>query len=147
MLILAPVTPDDPGFDALLAQSLAEGHRMLMRFAENWRAGANRFTRPGELILGATSDGILTGICGRNIDPYDPAPRAGRVRHLYVAPSSRRDGVGRLLIDAIRADASQYFDYLNTNAPPTAFAFYERLGFQPLPDTCHITHRLPLSGL
>lgn len=144
MLTLAPITPEDPGFAALLEQSLAEDHRMLLRFAENWHSGANRFTRPGELILGATSDGVLVGICGRNIDPYDPAPRAGRVRHLYVHPESRRDGAGRLLIDAICTNASQHFDYLNTNAPPGAFAFYERLGFQPLPDTPQITHRLPL---
>jgi GNAT superfamily N-acetyltransferase len=147
MLTLAPVTPDDPGFDVLLAQSLAEDHRMLLRFAENWRSGSNRFARPGEFILGATSGGLLAGVCGRNIDPYDPAPRAGRVRHLYVAPQSRRDGVGRFLIDAICADAGQYFDYLNTNAPSAAFAFYERLGFQPLPDTPHITHRLPLTSV
>ena len=50
---IRPVTPDTPGFDALLTQSLAEGHRMLLRFEENWRFGANLFDRPGEFILGA----------------------------------------------------------------------------------------------
>jgi GNAT superfamily N-acetyltransferase len=141
---LAPVMPDDPGFDLLLAQSLAEGHRMLLRFEENWHSGANRFDRPGELILGATYDGKLLRICGRNVDPYDPTPRAGRVRHLYVEPASRRDGLGRILIGAILDGARQHFDYLNTNAPAGAFAFYERLGFVRRLDIEHITHRLPL---
>ncbi|MCS6757816.1 MAG: GNAT family N-acetyltransferase [Candidatus Devosia euplotis] len=69
--------------------------------------------------------------CGRNVDPYDPHPRARRVRHPYVAESYGRHGIGQLLIAAIQRDAATYFDYLNTNAPETAFAFYEHLGFVP----------------
>ena len=141
---LAPVTPDVPGFDQLLVESLAHGHRMLARFAENWRSGSNLFKRPGECMLGLWDENLLAGVCGRNIDPYDPDPRAGRVRHLYVANSFRGQGAGRQLIDGILDGASVPFDYLNTNAPETAFAFYERIGFEPLPNVAHVTHRLML---
>ncbi|WP_240230150.1 GNAT family N-acetyltransferase [Devosia lacusdianchii] len=142
MFALAPVIPDVAGFDDLLQESLAEGHRMLLRFDESWRSGSNRFERPGETVLGLLDDRVLVGICGRNIDPYDINPRAGRVRHLYVGQSVRRRGAGRLLIAAILDGAATHFDYLNTNAPDTAFAFYERLGFAHLPGVDHVTHRI-----
>ena len=141
---LAAFDPSVAGFSALLAESRGEGHRMLLRCAENWADGSNRFVRPGEIILGAWSGNALVGVCGRNIDPYDPGPRAGRVRHLYVAHEARQDGVGRLLISAIRDGAARHFDYLNTNAPETAFGFYERMGFVRLDNASYATHRLML---
>ena len=143
MIRLAAFDPGAAGFSALLEESRSEGHRMVLRLAENWANGSNRFTRPGEIMLSAWAGERLAGICGRNIDPYDPGPRAGRVRHLYVAQDARRDGVGRLLISAIANGAAEYFDYLNTNAPETAFAFYKRMGFVPL-NAPHVTNRLML---
>ncbi|KQN69894.1 GNAT family N-acetyltransferase [Devosia sp. Leaf64] len=144
MIRLAAFDPGAAGFSALLAESQGEGHRMLLRLAENWANGSNRFAFPGEIMLGAWSGDRLVGVCGRNVDPYDDDERAGRVRHLYVAQRARRDGVGRALISAIRDGAAEHFDYLNTNAPETAFAFYERMGFVPLECGGHATHRLAL---
>ena len=143
MLRLGAVTPDAPGFEALRFECEAKGHHMLSRFSENWRNGANRFDRPGELIAGAYDDEALVGLCGRNRDPFDPHPRAGRVRHLYVAGSYRRLGIGRRLVAHLIDGASGWFDYLNTNCPPDAAPFYERLGFVPLAAE-RITHRLQL---
>jgi GNAT superfamily N-acetyltransferase len=140
---LGGVTPDSPGFDRVRAESAAEGHRMLDRFAEHWHDGTNRFDRPGEVILGAFLGDELIGICGRNRDPFDPHPRAGRVRHLYVATAHRRTGVARTLINAIVDGAVNWFDYLNTNCPPEAAPFYEHLGFVPVTAN-RITHRLTL---
>ena len=114
MLRLAPLTPESAGFNLLLAESQREGHHMLLRFAENWQSGANRFDRPGEIMLGAWRDERLAGTAGRNVDPYDDNPRAGRVRHLYVAADERRNGTGRQLILAIVSGAAKWFDYLNT---------------------------------
>lgn len=145
MITLAAFDPGAAGFPALLAESQGEGHRMLLRLAENWANGSNRFLLPGEVVFGALSGDALVGVCGRNVDPYDPGPRAGRVRHLYVARRARRDGVGRALISAVRDGAAEHFDYLNTNAPETAFAFYERMGFVPLVGGGHATHRLLLA--
>jgi GNAT superfamily N-acetyltransferase len=140
---LAPLTPESAGFDLLQAESQQEGHRMLLRFAENWQSGTNRFDRPGEMMLGAWHGDQLIGAAGRNVDPYDGNPRAGRVRHLYVAVDERRNGVGRQLILAIVSGAAEWFDYLNTNAPETAFAFYENHGFMRH-EVEHVTHRLVL---
>jgi GNAT superfamily N-acetyltransferase len=117
---------------------------MLLRLAENWANGSNRFALPGEIMLGAWAGDVLVGVGGRNVDPYDPGRRAGRVRHLYVAQRARQEGVGRALISAIRDGAAKHFDYLNTNAPETAFAFYERMGFVRLEGGGHATHRLML---
>lgn len=143
MLRLAPLTPGSAGFNLLLAESQREGHRMLTRFSENWQSGANRFDGPGEMMLGAWHDGRLVGAAGRNIDPYEGNPRAGRVRHLFVAADERRGGVGRQLILAIVSEVTEWFDYLNTNAPAKAFVFYESLGFVRH-DAERITHRLML---
>ena len=144
MVTLAPVTPDTPGFEPLLAESLAGGHQMLHFFAENWHSGANVFARRGEVMYGAWDGDTLVATCGRNVDPYDPNPRAGRVRHLYVAEGYRQHGIGRQLIEAIRRDAAIYFDYLNTNAPEAASPFYTRLGFEPMA-YAYGTHRYDLT--
>lgn len=143
MLDLGDVTPDAVGFDALRLESERQGHRMLLRFAENWRDGTNRFDRPGEQVVGAYVEGRLIGLCGRNRDPYDGFAGAGRVRHLYVALSHRRSGVGRALVERTIDGADAWFNYLNTNCAPEAAAFYERLGFAPI-SGAHVTHRLVL---
>ena len=143
MIRLAALDPGAAGFSDLLAESQIEGHRMLMRFAENWENGSNRFGLPGEIVQGAWADKLLVGMCGRNIDPYDNNPRAGRVRHLYVAAQFRRHGIGRVLVSALCEGAEEYFGYLNTNAPSEAHAFYMRLGFVPI-EAPNATHRLEL---
>ena len=145
MLTLGDVTPDSPGFDQLRAECSAAGHHMLERFERGWRDGSNRFDQPGERVVGAFLDGQLVGLCGRNRDLFDPTPRAGRVRHLYVAAAHRRAGIGPRLIASVVEGAGAWFDHLNTNSPPEAAAFYERLGFSPVAAP-RITHRLPLLG-
>ncbi len=144
MFAFQPAFPDTPGYDALLRESLDEGHAMLQRLQGNWLNGTNRFSRPGEMLLGAFDGAALVGICGRNIDPYDGNSRAGRVRHLYVPRSGRMLGIGRGLVMAIAEDARQFFDHLNARAPKTAFGFYEHLGFERVGDDPFVTHRLSL---
>lgn len=142
-LTLGSVTPHSQGFDRLRAEAHAHGHLMLDRFDLHWREGSNRFDAPGELVIGARRSGELVGICGRNRDPFDPHPRAGRVRHLYVAEAHRGTGIGRILLEAMIDHAGTWFDYLNTNCPPEAAPFYEHLGFTPM-EGPRLTHRLSL---
>lgn len=150
MLIILPLDPFTAGFNALLEESQLEGERMLVRLRENWYCGANRFDLPGEKLNGvfysrnSNCEHQLVAVGGRNIDPYSNALRAGRIRHLYVTQTMRRQGVGQLLMAHLIDGASHYFDYLNTHAPDTAQAFYLRLGFQPINDEPDVTHRLQL---
>ena len=86
-LLIEPVTPDEPGYIALKAESIALNFNMLRRLEENWLRGENRFNAPGEKLLGAFLNGKLVGVCGLNRDPFSQQPRAGRIRHLYVSES------------------------------------------------------------
>lgn len=67
---LRSFTPALPGFGALTAHSLGEGHCMQLKLTDNWAGGANRFSRPGELINAAFDGDRMVGVGGRNIDPY-----------------------------------------------------------------------------
>ena len=115
---------------------------MLRRLAENWQNGENRFNAPGEKLLGAFAHGQLIGVCGLNIDPFSQQPRAGRIRHLYIAERHRRQGIGHQLLVSVITHSGSSFDFLNTHAPSTAWSFYENLGFRPVYDEPRVTHRL-----
>ena len=141
-LLIEPVTPEEPGYIALKAESVALNFNMLRRLEENWQRGENRFNAPGEKLLGAFLDGRLVGICGLNRDPFSLQPRAGRIRHLYISEKCRGLGIGRQLLAVVMADASIWFDFLNIHAPRAAWPFYQRSGFSPVEDEPRVTHRL-----
>ncbi|MFR3777734.1 MAG: GNAT family N-acetyltransferase [Enterobacter sp.] len=109
----------------------------------NWQRGENRFNAPGEKLLGAFLNGRLVGVCGLNRDPFSQQPRAGRIRHLYVSAIARAGGrLVKQLLTVVMADASIWFDFLNTHAPETAYGFYHRAGFRLGSDEPRVTHRL-----
>ena len=141
-LLIAATTPDAPGFAALRIESLEQHFNMLRRLAENWQSGKNRFNAPGETLLGAFVNHQLVGVCGINSDPFSPQPRVGRIRHLYVSEKCRGLGIGKQLLTVVMADASIWFDFLNTHAPDTAYGFYRRAGFTLVSDEPRVTHRL-----
>jgi GNAT superfamily N-acetyltransferase len=136
--------PASPAFAELVEESRQEGFWMLVRLADGWASGRNRFSRRGETVLAAWRRGELAGVCGLNVDPYVEKRREGRVRHLYVRPSHRRNGVGRLLVGQIIERAEKHFPMLNLRAPAEAFAFYEALGFERVEDCEFATHRMRL---
>jgi len=142
LLLIEEITPAEPGFIALQAESVAQHFNMLRRLEENWERGENRFNAPGEKLLGAFIGGRLVGICGLNRDPFSPHPRAGRIRHLYISEAWRGNHIGQQLLNAVIANSSVCFNFLNTNAPQKAFRFYEQAGFQPVNDENGVTHRL-----
>jgi len=139
---LTNITPDCPGFAELRSQSMAEGFNMLRRLEENWLSGQNRFDRPGEKLIGASVDGLIVGVCGLNIDPFTLKTGIGRLRHLYVDSGWRKRQIGSALLNEIIKDSGRWFDFINTNAPPSAFTFYERAGFVALTGIEKVTHRL-----
>ncbi|WP_045047285.1 GNAT family N-acetyltransferase [Rouxiella chamberiensis] len=141
-MIIMNITPDKRGFSRLKEESMSNGFNMLRRLEDNWLNGQNRFDKPGENLLGFYADGLLIGVCGLNQDPYMASVRAGRLRHLYVGVKWRRRQVGKILLREILEGSGRWFDFINTNAPPSAFAFYERAGFITLADNSTVTHRL-----
>lgn len=134
--------PTTPAFDRLKDESRLEGYWMLVRLADGWSSGRNKFLKRGEALYGAWHGRELAGVCGLNIDPYVEGGDQGRVRHLFVSASHRRARLGRMLVETVIDRARQYFTVLNTRAPPGAFGFYERLGFQPVAGEEFVTHRL-----
>jgi GNAT superfamily N-acetyltransferase len=122
-------------FNYLLIEDLAdeskqEGFEFVRRTIDDWRSGANRFSRNGEGLWGLVSDTELIGIGGLNIDPYADDAAIGRVRHLYIRQAWRRQGCARLLMNTIIGQAQRHFHQLRLyTANPAAAAFYEKLGF------------------
>ena len=55
-LLIEPVTPEEPGYIALKAESIASNFNMLRRLEENWQRGENRFNAPGEKLLGVLGE-------------------------------------------------------------------------------------------
>lgn len=141
---LKRLDPESEAFRALVEESRLEGFWMLVRLADGWEGGRNRFSRRGETLLAAWSDKGLAGVCGLNVDPYAELRREGRVRHLYVRQDQRRTGVGTLLLKAIIDKARLHFPVLNVRAPDGASAFYEALGFKPVQGDEFVTHRMTL---
>lgn len=139
---LDPLTEE---FRALADESRREGFWMLVRLLDGWESGRNRFSRRGETALAAWRGDRLGGVCGLNVDPYVEGRRQGRVRHLYVSPAHRGNGVGRLLVEAVIDKARRHFPVLGLRAPETAFAFYESLGFERVESDQHMTHRMRLT--
>ena len=140
--VLKRLRPTTPAFDALKEESRLEGYWMLVRLADGWSSGRNKFLKRGEALYGAWHGRDLAGVCGLNIDPYFGARDQGRVRHLFVGARHRRSGLGRMLVETVIDRARRYFAVLNTRAPQEAFAFYERLGFQPVVGEEFVTHRM-----
>jgi GNAT superfamily N-acetyltransferase len=143
--VVKRLRPTVPAFDALKEESRLEGYWMLVRLADGWASGRNKFLKRGEALYGAWRGRDLVGVCGLNVDPYFDG-RQGRVRHLFVSAPHRRNGLGRMLVETVIDRARRYFAVLNTRAPKEAFPFYEGLGFQHVAGEEFVTHRMMLSG-
>lgn len=92
-LLIEPVTPDEPGYIALKAESIALNFNMLRRLEENWQRGENRFNAPGEKLLGR----FLTAgwwACAASTAIRSASSRAPDV---FVISTSAKSAVGRAL--------------------------------------------------
>jgi len=125
--------------DQLLVEAEAEGFNMVSVLQDEWRSGANRFERPGEILALATIDGELAGIGGTTQDFMDSSWL--RMRRFYVRPTYRRRGVGRqialFVLEYAKAFDRQIVLY---TASPEAEAFWPTIGFTSIEreNTTHI---------
>lgn len=122
--------PDD--LPALQDEAAAEGYRFVEGILEEWDAG--RYTGEDErnTLLAVYREGVLAAIGAVTPDPYDPAPDVLRIRHVYVRPGNRREGVGRVLASALIQQGLALAPRLSLNAADAgASAFWEAMGFRP----------------
>lgn len=130
----------------LVRESEEQGFDFLDRLIDNYENGSNRFDQPGEGLFGVYDGETLIAIGGLNCDPFLFDPFVGRVRRVYVASAYRRQGVGKMLLEAIISAAKGHFKLLTLRADtPDAAALYEGLGFQTEPRIENATHHLQLT--
>jgi hypothetical protein len=48
---------------------------------------------------------------------------------IYISDAFRRQNIGQQLLVSVITHSGTWFDFLNTHAPPSAWPFYESLGF------------------
>lgn len=118
-----------PDFKRLDEAARAEGFAFLDRLDARWRNGAYMDDSKASL-LAVVSDTDMLAIGAQTYDEYDPHPDHRRIRHFYVLPSARRDGVGRLLADALTKRALAIAPRLHLRAThAVSTAFWDAMGF------------------
>jgi GNAT superfamily N-acetyltransferase len=128
---------------ALAAEARAEGHNNMDRLIADWASGAQRFAGEGEALFAVFLEGELAGVGGVTREPTEQATPTMRARRVYVAQRSRRQGVARVLVDAIVQQGFEAADRITCNAHPSSTGFWERVGFTPVagPGFTHILVR------
>ena len=145
--LIAPTTALNPDMRILSAEAASEGFGFVDRLIEDWLNGANRFEKPGELLLGGFREGSLLAVCGLNRDPYIDRSQVGRLRHLYVLRSARGEGIASALVRRVLSEAKGVFPIVRLRTHTREAAeFYGRLGFVQITDetSTHVI-RLPWS--
>ena len=123
MITIHPIELPVPGLEQLQLEALQEGFLFIERLWEEWENGKNRFTAPGEKLVGCMDQSALLAIGGLNQDPCGRSG-IGRIRRVYVRPAWRNKGIGKplfILSSRMREQAS----------PPCTFAptIPRQLGF------------------
>jgi GNAT superfamily N-acetyltransferase len=115
---------------SLAIEARREGYRFLDRLIEEWSDGSNRFDRHGEFLLMVFIGKAPAGIGGLTAEPKIAG--ALRMRRFYIHPSSRGQGIGRMLADALISRARQVTTLLAVHSgTEDASAFWQALGFHP----------------
>jgi len=123
-----------------------EGFRFLSRFVDDLASGRVQLDAPCEFFVAQVEGDCLIAIGGVTPDPYVDRVGVGRLRHVYVRPSARGTGVGRVLVQHLEERARPCYSWLQLRTDTDAAArFYERLGYLPIHSES-ATHRRPLTG-
>jgi GNAT superfamily N-acetyltransferase len=95
--------------EPLIQESLAQGFDFVNRLVTEYASGANRFDQPGEALFGVYDGQRLIAVGGLNRDPYLQDGQTGRVRHVYVLSTWRRQGARRRLVQRIIEEARLHY--------------------------------------
>jgi len=132
-------------FPELIVEAERQGHEFVRRFVENWQAGRERFSGPGEGVFAAFLGTKLIGIAGIAADPYLGDANIGRIRHVFVTRAARREGVASALVATCLERGRRFHAIRLRTRNPDAARLYERFGFAPvdLKDASHIRKARP----
>lgn len=131
--------PDD--ICELASKAREEGFVFLDRLIKDFGTGENTFAKTGEALFAVRDKGRLVAVGGLNIDPRAHDQSVGRVRRLYVDPESRRDGVGKMLMEVIEQAARKSFSELRLLTDTERGArFYNQLGYRQVSGLEHVSH-------
>jgi GNAT superfamily N-acetyltransferase len=143
--ILPVLALTEEALQPILAASLNEGYKFIKTLWDEYVSGKTRFDADGAALYGVYNDGTLVAIGGVHRDPYLDRPNIGRIRHVYVMPEARRNGVGRRLMTALINHSRGNFAFLTLRTPTEhADAFYVSVGFSREPRFEQATHWLSL---
>ena len=135
-LILADIQP-------LLVESLAEGYTFIQRLWDEYQSGENTFREDGAALIGGYHHDRLVAVGGIQPDPYLNIPTIGRIRHVYVLPGYRRNGIGKQLVETLIAQTSgQFSTFTLRTVTQHGSAFYRTLGFVDQPRYANASHWL-----
>jgi GNAT superfamily N-acetyltransferase len=124
----------------LADEATADGVANMSRLIADWASGSERFSKPGEALFSASSNGVLVGLGGATVEAH--VENAMRMRRLYVRRGNRHSGVGTALARRMIERGFESGDLLTCNAgPPGAAEFWERLGFVRVAHSTH-THEM-----
>ena len=116
----------------LLEASIGEGFGIVRKLIGQYESSESRFDKPGELLY-TIRDGSIIGVGGLTREPDRRMQGAGRIRRLYVAPSHRGKGYGRLLVTRLVTEGLEHFISITCNVGNLlSRTFYEHLGFVPI---------------
>lgn len=131
--------------EPLILESVADGFGFIQRLSDDYVSGKHRFDGPQDRLFSIHVEGAMAAVGGFTPDSYSGDPAVGRVRRVYVLAKYRRQGLGRVLLRAIVAEAKGYFEtlVLRTDTERAA-AFYRSIGFDETSDYPDATHVMRL---
>jgi GNAT superfamily N-acetyltransferase len=121
----------------------ASTHKLVV---EGEPSGVAELNAASEFFIGVLDRGTLVAFGGVTPDPYGAQSDVGRLRHVYVQPHRRGEGIGQYLVALLeaRARTSGYARLrLRTDAVASA-RFHEQLGYAAVSDDT-ATHQRTLS--
>ncbi|MCP4139346.1 MAG: GNAT family N-acetyltransferase [Chloroflexi bacterium] len=130
----------------LVKKSLEESFSFVERLEREYRSGKNRFDQRGEVLYAVFANTELVAVGGLNRDPFLDSHDTGRVRHLYVLPNYRKQGIGKELVEKIVKEAKLHFRLLTLRTfNENADRFYQAIGFHRTSEIESASHFLVLS--
>lgn len=132
-----------PQFETLRVSAETEGYLFLDRLALRWSGGAYNGDA-GASVRAVLDRDAVVAIGAQTGDEYDPHPDHRRIRHFYVSPDYRRNGVGRRLAETLTGDAFELAPRLHLRATHAlSTAFWDAMGFARVdrPDRTHVKVR------